>query len=396
MKENGINKCYKIAWVLYLIYLIERPLLNRRSLDVFVMVVLTLILFWGVIINLRLFNFRDIIPFVIIGIVIIASLFYSGGNITLSLAKAVFCFFATYLLMVTTSKSIISKQTFDFIFICSIIASFIFIIYYFTPIAYVANDSKGEKYISEGFTCNLGNPNYTGIVLFVFFVILLINLRVRKNKLLIAVLASCLLYLIWQTKSRACLISVAVVVLFFVIFSLKQSGRPIKVNTKIIILFLLIPVLFIWLYLGLYYSGFKNIEVMNKSLFSGREVTYIEYLENISDVGEVLIGNVFKTQFNNAHNGPLAIYTSIGIIGLISVYVICIRSINRINKGTWIASICILCILGVFIHASVEAAFLVGGISSIVGLNSLFFLSSYNEKGFNNRINTNQNTYKSL
>ena len=53
------------------------------------------------------------------------------------------------------------------------------------------------------------------------------------------------------------------------------------------------------------------------------------------------------------------------------------NNINCINKGTWVSSICVVCILGVFIHASVEAAFLVGGTMSIMEMGSLFFLSSY-------------------
>ena len=129
--DNSVNKSFRVAWVLYLIYLIERPLLNSRSLDVVVMVVIALVLLYGAVINSSTFSFSDILIFIVIGINMILSLIYGEGVITLSLAKAIFCFFMTYMLMVATSRSRINKYTFDFVFICSVLASILFIVYYF-------------------------------------------------------------------------------------------------------------------------------------------------------------------------------------------------------------------------------------------------------------------------
>lgn len=379
MEDNSINKCFRVGWVLYLVYLIERPLLNNRSVDVITMILLTLVLFWGVIRNICLFTFKDALIFIVIVMCILMSLLHTCGNITLSLLKSTFCFFATYMLIVVVSRSVVNRRTFDFVYICTIVASLLFIVYYFTPIAYLAETGSGKKYISDGFTCNLGNPNYTGIVLFILFMNLFINVRIRKNKVFITTLMFCLFFLILKTGSRACFLSIGVALVFSIYDRIKYAKGGGKISKSFIILVTLIPVFFIWLYLAMYYSGVKNVEILNKSLFSGREITYIEYLRNIRDIPEFLIGNIVDTQFNNAHNGPLAIFCSIGLIGLISIYVINVSCINNINNGTWISSICVVCILCVFIHACVEAAFMVGGMSSIVGMSTFYFLSSFNE-----------------
>lgn len=377
MKEDSINKCFKIAWVLYLLYLIEQPILSNRSIDIVVMIMITLILFWAVIRNFNVFGFYDIMIFAIIGLLIILSLLHTCENITIALLKSVFCFFVTYMLMFVASRSIINKSTFDFIFICTIFASILFVIYFFTPIAFVARNRNGERYISKSFTCNFNNPNFTGMILFGLFGNLLINIKIRKHKPLILLLMASLLFLICQTRSRACIVSTVMLIVFCLYFALKNNGEARKVNKLIICITLIIPILFIGIYLGLYYNGFQNVEILNKSLFSGRERTYVEYIDNIQDTLEFFIGNIAKTQFQNAHNGPLSIFTSIGVIGLILVYLMYAKNINCINKGTWMSSICVMCILGVFIHASVEAAFLVGGTASIMEMGSLFFLSSY-------------------
>lgn len=378
--DNSVNKSFRVAWVLYLIYLIERPLLNSRSLDVVVMVVIALVLY-GAVINSSTFSFSDILIFIVIGINMILSLIYGEGVITLSLAKAIFCFFMTYMLMVATSRSRINKYTFDFVFICSVLASILFIVYYFTPIAYIAQNSEGERYISDSFTCNLRNPNYTGIVLYVLFGNLLINLKFRKNKVLLLLLIFAVVFLIWKTKSRTCFLSVILTVLFYISYIVRHKNNN-KVNKTVILLIMLIPILFIWIYLSLYYSGFQNVVILNKPLFSGREMTFVESIENVNDIIEVLIGNIFGTQLGNAHNGPLAIFTSTGLIGLILIYALYVRSINDINKGTLVSSMCVVCILGIFIHSSAEATFMIGSTSSMIGIGSLFFLSSYNEKSY--------------
>lgn len=45
MKDTSINKIFRLSWVLFLIYLIERPLFNNRALDVIVMILPTLSFF---------------------------------------------------------------------------------------------------------------------------------------------------------------------------------------------------------------------------------------------------------------------------------------------------------------------------------------------------------------
>lgn len=360
-----------------MLHLIEQPLISNRTISVFIMVAITLVLFFGVVANIGVMGSKDIFIFALLSIVVIFSLLHTCEEFTVTLLKSIFCFFVTYMLIVVSSRSIMDKSTFDFIYFCTIFASILFLAYYFSPIAYLSSEPNSKIKVMNGFTANLSNPNYTGMVMLGLFYHLLINLQIRKNKFFILVLMTILLFLIYQTQSRACIISAVVVVIYYIFFKFKNRQGERKVNSVLTFITMLIPVAFICVYLGLYYGGASNIEFIGKPLFSGRELTYVQYLNNVKDFFQVLFGNLAKTQFNNAHNGPLSIFTSIGLIGLFLVYLLYIRSISSMNKGTIASSLCIVCILSVFIQSSVEAAFFVGGTTSIVEMGSLFLMASY-------------------
>ena len=377
MKDNAINKLFRLSWMLFLIYLIERPLISNRKVDVVVMILLTLSLFYGCVLNIKTFNFSELTSFIIILCIIVTSILYTSQAITVTLIKAVFLFFVNYLSVVLLSKSAITKKTYDFVFSCTVLASLLFIVYYFSPIAYIVTTSNGKKVVDE-FTCNLDNSNNTAIVLFVLFSILLINLKTRKRKIGIVILLASLLYLIIQTAARSCLISAIVMILCYILQSIKQQKGVFKISKSMVVIVSLLPLLFVGVYLWMFYTLDKNIVILNKPLFSGREDLYVEYLDKISNLTEFFIGNITAAQFQNAHNGPLSIFVSTGLVGLIITYFLLITSMFRIYKrNTTCAFFCLISILCMLFQSCAESALMVGGVVSLVGFCGVFFLSSY-------------------
>lgn len=377
MKDNAINKLYRLSWILYLIYLIEHPLISNRKVDVVVMILLTLSFFYGCVLNIKAFNFREFASFIIILCIIVTSILYTSQAITVTLIKAVFLFFVNYLSVVLLSKSTITKKTYDFVFSCTILASLLFIVYYFSPIAFIITDDNGKRIVND-FTCNLNNSNYTAIVLFVLFSILLINLKTRKRKIGIVILLASLFYLIIQTAARSCLISVIVMILCYILQSIKQKKSIFKISKSVVVIVSLLPLLFVGVYLWMFYNLDKNIVILNKPLFSGREEVYVEYIGKISDLIELLIGNITAAQFQNAHNGPLSIFVSIGLFGLIITYFLLLTSMFRVYKrNTMCAFFCLISIFCMLFQCCAESALMVGGVTSLVGFCGVFFLSSY-------------------
>lgn len=377
MKDNAINKLFRLSWMLFLIYLVERPLLSNIVLDTVVMVLLTLSFFVGCVLNIKTFTFSEVALFLIILCIIATSILYIGQAITVTLIKAVFLFFVNYLSVVLLSKSAITKRTYDFVFSCTVLASLLFIVYYFSPIAYIVTTSNGKKVVDE-FTCNLDNSNYAAIVLFVLFSILLINLKTRKRKIGIVILLASLLYLIIQTAARSCLISAIVMILCYILQSIKQQKGVFKISKSVVVIVSLLPLLFVGVYLWMFYNLDKNIVILNKPLFSGREDVYVEYIGKISNLIELLIGNITAAQFQNAHNGPLSIFVSTGLVGLIITYFLLITSMFRIYKrNTTCAFFCLISILCMLFQSCAESALMVGGVVSLVGFCGVFFLSSY-------------------
>lgn len=377
MKDNAINKLFRLSWMLFLIYLIERPLISNRKVDVVVMILLTLSLFYGCVLNIKTFNFSELTSFIIILCIIVTSILYTSQAITVTLIKAVFLFFVNYLSVVLLSKSAITKKTYDFVFSCTVLASLLFIVYYFSPIAYIVTTSNGKKVVDE-FTCNLDNSNNTAIVLFVLFSILLINLKTRKRKIGIVILLASLLYLIIQTAARSCLISAIVMILCYILQSIKQQKGVFKISKSVVVIVSLLPLLFVGVYLWMFHNFDKNVEILNKRLFSGRENVYVEYLDKISNLTEFLIGNITAAQFQNAHNGPLSIFVSIGLFGLIITYRLLLSSMFRVYKrNTMCAFFCLISIFCMLFQCCAESALMVGGVTSFVGFCGVFFLSSY-------------------
>ena len=279
--------------------------------------------------------------------------------------------FLTFMISLRIYSDIkISKRLFDIIYYMAVILTLLFFAYSFTDIAHKAF-LDGEVTVNRYFVFNLDNSNIAGIYIYCFLCILLINLKVRKYKLINLGLIAIDFYLIYGTNSRASLLAAIVV------FVLAMIPLIRKMPTVFVLLAWIFPIIFVSLYLYLYEAGYDDIEILNKSLFSGREVVYQAYLDRIENPLQMMFGNLEKAKLQNAHNAPLTYYTSMGFVGAVIAELMLITNILRINKPTKNSFVSVAAIMGLLVHSSFESSMLLGGYPAIVFVLIFFLLANY-------------------
>lgn len=197
--------------------------------------------------------------------------------------------------------------------------------------------------------------------------------KMRKFCLLLCVI---LLYLIYETNTRSALVA-AIFVLFAEIIFYKR-----KMPQWLLLLLCSIPFAFVPIYLNLSTTGVvDDADVMGKSVMSGRAEVFENYIKTLSDSFYWTFGNLKVNTLKNAHNGPLAILASCGIVGFISYFYIFLSRLYRANKnvdcGT--SKIAVLVLVACFINTSGEAALLLGGFPFITYL-FIFSVLSFSQQ----------------
>lgn len=313
-------------------------------------------------------------PIEILGFLIVATVTVSGvilAGLGSSLIFSAGAFLTLLMAMWFYSGVRISRKLFDMIYYTGVVLSVLFIIYSFTPIATKAY-LRGEFVTSSYFTFNLDNANTTATYLYGIMCILLVNFPVRGNiKFLNAVLIAIDFYFIYRTNSRSCLMAAIFAIAFLFITTKK------KVPSLIVVLAWLIPIIFVFIYLYMYNAKVDDIVIFNKSLFSGRESVYKDYLAMINGVWEILFGDMKSAGFQNAHNAPLAIFCSIGVVGAFISEILFLLSVLRINTNSRVSTLCVISIIGFFIHSCAEAHMFMGGFPGSVFMIIFYLLANY-------------------
>lgn len=288
--------------------------------------------------------------------------------ITIDNLLSVLCVLCLLLLVYVSDKIEINKSSIDFFYYCSIMLALIMLTYSQTSYAHW----NGERE-HDNLTLGIENPNLTAIILFLIYAMLVITMRGRKHLLIPVALEIALLWLIWQTNSR--MVLAAALLLAFMILIPKQNLKPIPL--WVVRCACLLPFVFVPAYL-IMYENFGNFELLNKSFFSGRQYVFAEYLGYVDTLPSFLFGNLRDAAFQNAHNGPLAIITSIGIVGGTAYFYIIINAILKTAKKAKhpIAITSIVVIMACFVHTCGEAALLLGGFPGITFLFLAFMLSN--------------------
>lgn len=247
---------------------------------------------------------------------------------------------------------------------------------------------EGEVYYGQSLTLGFNNPNEAAIILY-YVITIFISIILTSEKKLNRVLwipVAVLVYFLYKTSSRSCLLSLLSISIFF-LFARKNVSI---INNRIVIwILLLVPLIFAILYpiAALHYAQ-SNLEILGKPVFSGRDYLFTEELANFFE--NPIFGDINQYQFNNSLNGYLTILFNTGICGfsiyLVTIYTV-IRSLaNRIVSKSQLFAF--LSIIGVYIIASTESVLLVGGGRWYILMLSLFVLANNNMQDSNGILKT--------
>lgn len=368
--DKFFNFNYKILLLITLLYLFVYPIISNSIQDIFrlVYILISCILILGYIRFYKLnvwyvFSFLFLFSIAILS-VFITEMSFSGENIYHLTS------FLIFVLLIISQNSIkINKSMLNYIYFFSVISAVVFIIYSQGSYAYW----NGKDFVDR-LTLGLYNANFTGMMLFFIYSLIIITMKHRKYKFLSLLIEICLLYLIFLTGSRTSLLAA----IFISIMSYTTIG---KIKNIVIFLVCLIPFVFVKLYLDLY-SYSDTIFLFGRTLFSGRQETFVQFLDLIKTPINIFIGNIGACCFANAHNAPLSIFASIGILGTFFYYFILIKKIIELNKNanTNIAKISIIVILSCFVHSSGEAGCFMGAFPITVFLYTFFILAGTKEE----------------
>lgn len=360
-------------WVMVVLYMILQPTTHNSALIRMIWIPSTLVLF-VISVSRRItkgFFFEIMIPLIII----LFSFIFQSGSLNQEHIIAAFCYINMFFVVYKCKGIVPQKRTFDFIFYCSVLLSLLFALYSVTPIAHRVH-TRGIVWISTYYVFDLDNSNIAAMYIFSFYCILLINLGYRKYKVFIALIMAYDLYMIYGTRCRSVMITVVVITVL--LFTLGRKRIP----QAVIVLGVLSPVAFVLFYTWLYGKiGNQAIMIFDKSLFSGRQINYLEYLSYLDGWGKILFGNFLKAGFQNAHNIVVSVLASSGLFGLLAFFSFYIRLLTGLNKeaNTAIRNICIVCVLGLFIQSSMEAGLFLGGFPGIMIITTFVLLSNYND-----------------
>lgn len=120
--------------------------------------------------------------------------------------------------------------------------------------------------------------------------------------------------------------------------------------------------------------------IMGKSLFSGRQGTFTDYLSLLRTNFQWIVGNLGEASFANAHNAPLAHLCSTGLLGTILFYGMMLKkTLACCENDNPVARTALICILGLFIQSSGEASIFLGGFPGIEFVYVLFYLAGRKE-----------------
>lgn len=372
-EQARYESVFCIIWGMVVLYMIIHPITNNALLIRMIWVPSMLLLSFISVPRIvdRSFLFNVSVPVIIIAYSFISQ----SGALDPEHALSAFCYVNLFFVVYRCKGIAPGKKAFDFIYACSIALTILFTIYTRTPIAhrvYINGITRTSLY----YVFNLGNSNIAAMYIFAYYCILLINLAYRKRRAVILFLMACDLYLIYGTRCRSVMLSVVIVTIaFFLLGRKKLPGAVVNFGT-------LIPVFFAIIYMWLYRRmGDQTIVVLEKSLFSGRQNNYTQYLSYLDGWEKVLFGNFSEAGFQNAHNICIGVLASSGIVGLIAFYFFYIRLINELNDNmvSSVRTISIICILGLFVQSSMEASFFLGGFPGIMIISTFVMMSNYTD-----------------
>lgn len=373
VKSGKFEFLYSISLLFTLVYMVAQPIWHNPTITGVIWKTGIILLFLSSLFATDFtFSKKRLFGFTVLLFVMSIGLLDYNTVVDSSLIFSCISFFCMLLELYFFGGIEISKKLFNNIYKFAVVLTLLFFSYTFTSIAHTF-------YYRESFTTsiyfvfNLDNPNTVGIYLYSIFCIILVNVPKRKYRLFNIILLVLNFYMIYNTNCRSALFAAIGVVALSLIPFVKKMPK------FFIVLAWALPIIFVFAYLALYESGYDDIMIFNKNLFSGRQETYKEFLVLLYEPWHYWFGNLGESQLQNAHNAPLAFYTSLGIIGAVITELMLLFSVYKVNKPTKNSFLSVASIMGLFISSSAEAGMFLGGFPGVVFLTSFFLLANYKE-----------------
>ena len=366
--EKFFQLLYQGLLIFTLIYILGYPFVSKSATYVLQLPILCTVglLFLCYILYGR-YNIFELVGLAGIIFIILFNYMWYEMPITAELLYHTAEFVSFVILIIASNAFTLNHKILSFTYYICALATLVLLAYSFSSFAHW--DTK--RYV-EGLTLGFYNPNFTGIILFLLYSIIYMC-RPKNYSVISFILIGILLYLIMQTHSRTTLLAALLVP------PLALFARNKPISNVLICTICSVPFLFVKFYLDLYHRIGPTGTFLGKTLFSGREQIFVNALYSIYEPIHYLVGHAQQDMFSNAHNGPLAIFVSIGIVGSILFYSIFLRRLFLYNKqvGTHTAACAILVLLATFIHSCGEAGLFTGGYPMPVFMFIFFVLAQY-------------------
>lgn len=234
---------------------------------------------------------------------------------------------------------------------------------------------------TKSLTLGFSNPNMVAMLIFANTVFLLLVKELFNKhilKLFIVALIIYNIYMLYLTQARS---SFAAVIIVLAIYFLKHNNF--KIHPVITVLCVIFPFLFVFGYTYLYeHNYFKDLEILGKTIYSGREKYYLEILSELKRYDFGLIFGHF-TEFQNTHNSALSLIRFFGVSGMVAYYIFILTNIFGLVKKKFsnkVAYTCFIAILALYIQSCAESAIILGGGAWLVFTLSLYAVAGMEKK----------------
>lgn len=165
------------------------------------------------------------------------------------------------------------------------------------------------------------NSNATGAYTLLILLFLILSFRDEKKKiikLLLGLIKVVLFYLLILTQCRTAFIIGLICVIYEYLPKKPTFGKWLS------FLCFLFPAFFIAAYIFIYNNGFfRDITILNITIYSGRQALFQSAYNGIT-----LLGNYGENKFNGL-NYVLSILNTLGVLGLLSYWILMIRLLNE-------------------------------------------------------------------
>lgn len=289
---------------------------------------------------------------------------------------SIYSLFSLLLLIIISPTIRRTNKLRNIIAFWSIIAIVILTIHSIAPYSHLARNHHGQYFESPYMTFGYGNSNFAGIIALLIYCCIWSSASYKKlrSKIYISLIIGWTLFLIFQTNCRSAFAAALCIPVASFLFS------KYKLPKWLLIITCLIPFLFVPFYMDFANDPAANTEVMGKNVLSGRQIIYQAHLDKLKYLEDYILGSFDNHPFNNAHNGPLSIFVSLGIVGTTAFFFIIINRLILDNKhvNTFQGKCAIYSILTIFIESCGEAHLFLGGFPSIIFIFIIFIIASDN------------------